>query len=476
MLLEDASLVDDLEAVRRAMLDLRLGEAERLLKHLGANGGEVAAEYHRATIALVRALFADDPDHLAAFHEHADRLKSLLDDADDSLWRTYLYGERDFQRAVAYAKEGRNIRAAMAARGAHKALDGLVKQDPSFAEAYKSLGVIKIAIGTMPGRYQSILGVFGFRGSVEEGLGMLRTAAGKSRYNRPEAVMYLAVMLSQTDRSSDEPIRLIEELALQYPSSPLVNYVSGYLLLHHRQAARAEEAFRRAANDSADWYIDFTDYYLGHSLFVQDRFEEAERYYRSYLDRNDDEVLRAQTLLGLGLAIEMQGDRQQALKWYGMVSDDRGEDSDIAAALEAGLRLETPITGRTRDLLLARNAFDSGRYDRAANMLAALLNETDLAPAERAEAAYRLGRVYHSTGREEDALAWYAQGALNSEFIGGRWAPWGHFYRGEIFAARGQSERARSEYERAGSFSHEYDYKTALESSVRAALELLDSR
>jgi len=126
--------------------------------------------------------------------------------------------------------------------------------------------------------------------------------------------------------------------------------------------------------------------------------------------------------------------------------------------------------------LLARNAFDSGRYDRAAKMLAALLNETDLTPAERAEAAYRLGRVYHSTGREEDALAWYAQGALNSEFIGGRWAPWGHFYRGEIFAARGQSERARSEYERAGSFSHEYDYKTALESSVRAALELLDSR
>src|SRR5690625_3349131 len=138
----------------------------------------------------------------------------------------------------------------MAARGAHKALDGLVKQDPSFAEAYKSLGVIKIAIGTMPGRYQSILGVVGFRGSVEEGLGMLRTAAGESRYNRPEAVMYLAVMLSQTDRSSDEPIRLIEELALQYPSSPLVNYVSGYRLLHHRHAARAEEAFRRAANDS----------------------------------------------------------------------------------------------------------------------------------------------------------------------------------------------------------------------------------
>ena len=476
MLLEDASLVDDLEAAREAILNLRFQEAERLLQQIAFDGGAAAAEHHRATIALLRALFADDPDHLAAFYEHSDRLKQLLSNAGASPWRTYLDGENDFQRAVAYAKEGRNVRAALAARSAHQSLDGLVRQDPSFGDAYKSLGVIKMAIGTLPGRYQSILGVLGFRGSVEEGLDMLRTAAAESRFNRPEATMYLAVMLSQVERSSDEPVRLLDELAAERQSSPLIGYVHGYMLLHHRQAARAEQSLRRAADDASAWYIDFTDYYLGHAILVQDRFDEAESYFRSYLARNDDEVLRAQTLLGLGLSAEMQGDRRQALEWYRQVSGDRGQDPDLAAAMEAAQRLEAPIVGRARDLLLARNAFDSGRYDRAVQLLSALLNESDLTPAERAEAAYRLGRVCHATGREEDALAWYAQGALNSEFVGGRWAPWGHFFRGEILADRGQVERARTEFRRASSFSHEYDYQSALQSSIRAALEQLDSR
>ena len=54
-----------------------------------------------------------------------------------------------------------------------------------------------------------------------------------------------------------------------------------------------------------------------------------------------------------------------------------------------------------------------------------------------------------------------------------RWPAWSAYYIGRIEEASGQDQAARSSYERALSYSGEYDYRNALEKNVRVALERL---
>lgn len=474
MLLERGELVRDVHAARGFILSLRLDEAENRLVALSRRGGDAAAMHHLAIVSLVRGLLTDDEEHLDDFFDRSDELNRILKASRDSPWKAYLQAENDLNRSMAHLKMGQHVRGALAARSAYGTFEALVRRHPDFPEAFKGLGILKLSIGALSGTYRRVLGVLGYKGSVEEGLELLGRAYHESEFGREEAGIYLALLTAQVDRSSERPVEILASLRAEQPESPLIAFLHGYMLLHYRRAAEAEAALRPIVGAASDRGIEYARFYLAQSLLVQDRFEEAIPQFERYLEQHEGESLRAQAILGLALSYEMSGRREQALRWYERVDDSRGHENDLAAGREARQRIEHPIEGTAEALLLGRNAFDSGRYERAIQLLMPVAGGQSSTPAQRAEAAYRLGRTYHAVGREDEALAWYAQGAMNVEYVEGRWAPWSHFYRAEILALRGDAPRARDEFERAAAFDHEYDYKNALQSSVRAALERLD--
>lgn len=473
MLLDRHDQLEQLRHARKLMIELRLSDAESRLVALTRGGGEAAAMHHLGVVSLVKGLLTDEERFFEDFFDRSNELKRLLKSQPDSPWRDYLHAENELNRALAHAKLGQTVRAAMAGRSAYGSFEALIRDYPGFTESYKGLGMLKLSIGALSGTYRRILGILGYRGSVEEGLDLLRRAFRESEFGREEAGIYLALLLAQVERSSDEPVDVLATLYGERPESPLISFLYGYMLLHHRQAEEAESVLRPLIRETGDRDIEYAEFYLGQALFVQDKFDDAARHFSRYLENHDGPSLKAQTTVGLALSLEMTGRRDEAVTWYARVDDSRGHETDLAAGREARRRLAHPVEGTERTLLLARNAFDSGRYERALSMLLPLVTDGTVDGAERAEAAYRLGRTYHALGRHDEALAWYAQAAVNGEYVKGRWAPWAHFYRAEILANGGQSDRARQEYQRAASFEHEYDYQNALHSSVRASLEML---
>lgn len=473
MLLESSEQLKQLREARDLMIEFRFQRAESGLVALSRSGASSAAMHHLAVISLVKGLMTDDEKAFDDFFARSDQLKALLREQPNSRWRDLLEAENELNRTIAHAKRGSLVRAAMSGRSAYGAFETLAREHPDFPEVHKGLGILKLSLGTLSGGYRRVLSLLGYRGSVGEGLHLLLKAFRESEFGREEAGIYLALLIAQVERSSDEPIRILSELHEERPDSPLMAFLYGYMLLHHRQAVQAEHVLRPLMEEEGYRDIEYARFYLAQSLLVQDRFEEAASHFQAYLREHEGPSLRAHSILSLGLSLEMAGDRDAAVTWYRRVDDSRGHENDEAAGREAEMRISQPIRGVPRTLLLARNAFDSGRYERAQTLLHPLISDGELSAAERAEAAYRLGRSYHAEGRHREALAWYAQGAADPDYIGGRWAPWGHFYRGEIFELMGDHERAREEYERAASFSHEYDYAISLQSSVRASLELI---
>ena len=89
---------------------------------------------------MLKLLMADEPAYYDEFHRRADSLQLALSDAPDEPWHTYLDAENQLQRMIVYAKQGSNVKAAFAAKGAYGRFHAVIKRYPSFHEAYKGMG------------------------------------------------------------------------------------------------------------------------------------------------------------------------------------------------------------------------------------------------------------------------------------------------------------------------------------------------
>ena len=94
------------------------------------------------------------------------------------------------------------------------------------------------------------------------------------------------------------------------------------------------------------------------------------------------------------------------------------------------------------DLALARAAVDRREFDEAARLLRSVADRTDDAEL-RSVARARLARILLEQGKHDDALALLDAGQA------GAFAPLFHEIRGDVFAAKGDVQGARQEYEAA---------------------------
>jgi len=81
----------------------------------------------------------------------------------------------------------------------------------------------------------------------------------------------------------------------------------------------AERVLRQALaqmRDSSYFDLPFIYYYLGESLFRQNNYAEAIRYFQAYVQQYAGRALKALAYLKIGLSLEMLGQYAQAREYY----------------------------------------------------------------------------------------------------------------------------------------------------------------
>lgn len=463
-----------LDVGREAIFGFKLAEAESTFTLLAAQpDGKVAAAFHLETISLLKLIASDKETYFDEFLARSNALRDVLEEEPASTWQAFLEAEAYLHRAIARSKRGQYLRAALAGRSAYLGYERLLQAHPDFYDAYKGMGVLHAGIGSASGVRRKFLDLLGFDGTIEAGLRELRIAAEKSQFNREEAQVFLAQIDMRLFGSSEQSGEMMGVLWRRYPESPLLAHLYGSYLYETRQAAAAEQVYRQAADRAeqhAYFYVDYIDFYLADVLFRQDQFAEAVFYYQRYLDRHEGPALKATALLQLGLALEMQGQRKQATACYQKVQSSRSFDSD-AVAQQAARRLQAhPLNERTRTLLLSQNAYNSRRYTRAHTLLRTILEDAEASRDEKAEAAYRRGRVFHAEEHLDEALAAYAAAIAWHDDPTARWGPWAQYFTGLILEQRGDMERAEKALEAALAYTGEYGYHQVLERDAKIAL------
>ncbi len=467
-----------LDSARRHLFAYRMDRAERLLYELEErDDGRPAAWFHLTSAALHRALMSDEDRHFETFRARRDTLLGVLDSRPPSLWVDYMRAEAGLWEAVALSKRGRYVRGALVARPAYRRFSRIVEAAPDFHEASKGYGLLHLAIGSMPSAYRFVLGIFGYGGTIAEGLEALTLAHHSSSYNREEAGSYLAFASTMLLQSEAEGLRIMEEIYRSDTTSTLFAHLYGFVLISNRRTDAATDVLRDAVSRSETpdyFYNHYLDFYLAEALFRGDRFAEAERYYRRYLNRHPGPALKALAHLGLGQSLEMQGKRTEAIGYYEQVQAARDFDTDAVSRRAAERLLEEPIAGVDSLLLLGRNAYDSGRYARAEALLTDVLDQPSSSEDQKAEAAYRMGRAYDAQGLDAEAIGQYGGAIAYQSDPAARWAPWSWFYIGKIWLAQELHGQAKQAFKRARSYGGKFDYYQALDQSIRAAKELHD--
>ena len=469
--------VELLHAGRAEIAQFKLARAEATFSELAAMAdGNLAGAFYLETIALLKFLMSDDEGHRAAFFERSKALKKVLSQAPDSPWRVFLGAEANIHTSAARAKRGQYLRAALDARSAYGSYSKLVECRPDFYDAYKGLGLLHTAIGSSTSTYRWLLGVLGLKGTVEQGRREIRLAAARSELNREEAQVFLVMLDMKLFGTSEDADAVFATLMRTYEDSPLLAYLYGTYLYETRRAGEAEQVFRAAVDQDGDgehFYIDYVDYFLAEVLFRQNRFDEAAVYYRRYLDRHGGPALKASATFALGLSLEMQGARDQALPYYQRVKAKRDFDNDASSQRRAQRRLEAPLTDRERTLLLGRNAYDAGRYEETHDILRAISDDPASNREEQAEAAYRRGRAFQAQGEQDEALAAYASAVQWHGDPASRWAPWAQYYTGLLFEEAGDTAAAAEAFRAALDYKKKYDYRQALKANAKVALDRL---
>ncbi len=477
MLLETDASSALLVRGRAEVLAGRFEDGEETFYELaGRADGLPAAYHHLASTSLLRVLMFDREEDYARFFQRSDSLRELLGDVKKSPGRAFLEGETDFQRALAWSKQGHYIRAAMAGVSSYRALSNLVDDQPEFWEAYKSLGIVHATLGTLPRRYRRFLSVFGFDTDLEAGLDELEVALEHSAYGREETLLFLSILDSFDLPSRVNAVETLTELRQEFAGSPLFGAVLLDVLVRSRRVSEAEALLVDLRSPAPGViHLEYLEYFQAEAHFKQERWTKACEAYARYLSSHQGNAYRAVSTLNRGLALEMSGNRVEAEGVYASVIAGRDMDADEASERQARLRLSAPMSPARRRLLEARMAHDRSDYVRADTLLALLASQTEeRSPAFLAEVAYRRGRMFDVTGRDSLALVQYQQAIDRPGDPSAKWAPYSLFYLGQIQEEAGLRVEARKAYRAVIDYKPAYDYRGTNEQRARFALERLD--
>lgn len=476
MLLKTEQSVEMLERGRTEVLEGRLDAGEASFRSLSRRpDGGPAALHHLATTSLLRVLLFDRVEDYDQFFERSDSLRELLVELPQSQGRSFLEGEADFGRSVAWAKNGQFVRAAMSGVSAYRLLTELVEEAPDFWEAYKSIGIVHSMLGTLPRRYRRFLSVFGFQTDLEVGLDQLEIAVNKSSYAKEESLVFLSVLDAFQLPSRVNATETLRALWTDHQESPLFGMVLLDVLLRNRQVAEAEEVVRALETQQPGLVkLEYLDFFLGEIKMRQEAWIEASEAFGAYFAAHEGTAFKSLAALNRGLSAEMAGDREGAASSYLLATAGRDMDVDEASARLARARLETPMSAPQRTLLQARMSHDRSDDLRADTLLRALAAGGPGDESFQAEVAYRLGRVLDETGRDAEALQRYRSAADRPGDPTAKWAPYSLYYIGRIHAQAGREAEAMAAYRAVLDYRPSYDYRGTNEQRARFALQRLE--
>lgn len=454
------------------IIKLKLTTGEELLaKERQQNPNNLIPDLLEGYIDFFTLFFNEDPKEYAATKENFDKRIALFDSgpANNPFFR-YSKAVTYLQRAVIKIKFGERYSAGWDFKKANSLIKDNAAKYPSFQANNMILGPIKVVIGTVPSGYKWITTLFGMKGSIKEGIQVMRTFINSNddyaKLLANEAIFYYCYLKFYIENKPDEVFNLIQTKKLDLVNNHLFAYLAANLAINSKQTDYAERVIL-ARNASPDYMSTAAwDFELGVVKLHKLQLDESIKYLGKFLDTFKGKFYVKDILQKMSWAYYLKGNKTEAERYRILTIKNGNTESD---ADKKAYRDAKKGVWPNETLLKARILNDGGYQKEALAMLHGKSASDFSKPEEALEFTYRLARIYDDMGKSDDAIRYYQAaiklGKTMTEYYAARAA----LQMGYIYEKRNQKQLAIAAYQEVLDMG-EHEYKDSLDQRAKSGI------
>lgn len=446
------------------VLDLRIEEALQAIPE-----PKKAQEVY--VVSLAEAVELLITENAEKFSDYENQFESRIetkwkgDDAD----HLFLQAELRLQWAFVYLKFGHEFDAALNLKQAYEITEECKKKYPKYQSIKKTSGLLQIIIGTVPEKYNWVLGLLGIEGSVATGLNELESLRTTDSALHFESNILFALVqgfiLQQTQGAVDE----LKKIQQQYPSNKIALFLGAALAIKNSQSEDALAMLKQLSSIETGLRIYYADYLRGEVYLHKADYLNSLSAYRWFIDHYQGKNYIKDAHYKIGLCYWLNGNTNDAQVMFAEAKDVGLAESE--ADKYAARSLADPELPNVK-LTKARYFTDGGYYDQAKNLLESMLPADMPTRRDQVEYHYRKARLAHKMNDPEAAKPSYQQTIDLAKDASWYFAPNACLQMGYIYTGENNFEKAREYFNRALSYKR-HEYKNSIDSKAKSALAQL---
>ena len=459
--------------LQRAYADLTKGRLPPARQVLAEEANKRNGIYvYVANYADMLALLASDDDRLLdqlAPNESA-RLDQLAQLDEASPYQRLLLAEVRLHWAFVKLKFGKDLTASWGVIKAYKLLVANQARFPHFLPTYKSLGTLRIMIGSVPDSYAWVARLVGLRGDVQQGLADLQRAQQDPVF-RTEARLSELLIRAYVLRFSDADEASLRHFVAESPDNLLVRFFAATTEMKNAHSEQALAWLSSRPSGPAYVSLPIIDNLLGDIQLQKGQYGPALTHYGQFLANYWGQNFVKDTHYKRFLCHWLAGNLPPARAEIPLVlaQGRTTVEADKAAQKAAETYQKTfPGVGQ-RVLMQARLASDGGYLDEALAVLKPYTETAFATVPERAEYQYRMGRIYQKMNSLSVAIAAFDRSVVLSESGQLSFGATSSLQLGYIYQQQHNRAKARQAFLKALSYK-QYEYKNSVDNKAKAGL------
>ncbi|MEZ0607645.1 hypothetical protein ACAW74_03965 [Fibrella sp. WM1] len=420
---------------------------------------------------MVTLLASDDDRLFAQLAPHEATRLDQLDELDDgSPYQRMLLAEVRLHWAFVKLKFGKEVAASWQVIKAYKLLAENQRRFPAFLPTYKSLGLLRVMIGSVPDSYTWVARLLGLRGDIQQGMADLQRAQQDPTF-RTEARLAELLIRAYVLRFTAADETALRRFVDESPDNLLVRFFAATTAMKNAQSEQALIWLSTRPVGGAYVSLPVIENLLGDIYLQKGQYPAALTHYQRFLTAYHGQNFVKDTHYKRFLCHWLSGDDALArTELPRVLSTGRTTvEADKAAQKMAETYLKTYPNARQRALMQARLASDGGFLEQALAVLKPYTEASFQTVTERAEYQYRLGRIVQKQNNLPAAIAAFERAIALSQPDQLSFGATAALQLGYVYQQLHNVPNARQAFELALSYKR-HEYKNSVDNKARAAL------
>ena len=473
----------------RELYNVRLEEAEnKFHSYEILYPDDLKGYFFESMVYFYRAASTRDENSFNKYIELTDKVidkcDDLLDLNESNVDALYFKGATYSYRTLILLYLNKSLlKAADNGNKGYRILKNIVAKYPDYYDAYLGFALFKIAIGYVPDKYKWFLSLIGIDGSIRDGIGLLKIAADKAKYNRTDSKAFLAVFLiREKEELNTESLDIVSSLVKEYPESPVIRLAYGGFLVQICKLDDAiiqiNKALELNTNSLQNEIKKVIYTLLGITYFRKNDFKNAIiNLVESFKYLVDEDRYNMRSYL-LAESYEMMGRRDIALEKYkasrSKYIDERDGEPEKLFFRYSTERILAPINELDSLITIAVNQREEGPYDESLNTFNNIAENKWLEKYNNDDANiryyYELGVLYNLRKENDQALDCFNKCVKLNPPTEIWLIPHSYFELGKIYYRSGNKETAGKIFDKIYEYK-DYDFRNQLEMRLRNFLD-----